>query len=135
MECVAKETTIPSIRVSVEGLIRRFRKGAAISTDGESEAKSMERKQGGGTPSLFAIIVAICLIWFGYTFCMQQAHLNEVADDRAVAVTRLEEARARNEALKAERDGLERPEYIEKVAREELGMTRSGEMPYIAPAK
>ncbi len=95
----------------------------------------MERKRGGGAPSLFAIIVAICLIWFGYTFCTQQAHMNEVADDRATAVTRLEEARARNEALKAEREGLERPEYIEKVAREELGMTRDGEMPYIAPAK
>ena len=33
------------------------------------------------------------------------------------------------------RAGLEKPEYIEKVAREELGMTRHGEMPYIAPAK
>ena len=96
----------------------------------------MEGKRGGSsTPSIFAIIVAICLIWFGYTFCTQQAHLNEVADDRAVAITRLEEARARNEALKEERAGLEKPEYIEKVAREELGMTRHGEMPYIAPAK
>ena len=95
----------------------------------------MGKKPGGGMPSLFAIIVAICLIWFGYTFCTQQAHLNEVSDDRALAVTRLEEARARNAALKEERDGLERPEYIEKVAREELGMTRHGEMPYIAPAK
>ncbi len=66
---------------------------------------------------------------------MQQSQLNEVAEDRAVEVTRLEEARKRNEALKQERDGLDKPEYIEKVAREELGMTRHGEMPYIAAKK
>ncbi len=95
----------------------------------------MDRKKGGWTPSLFAVIIALWIIGFGYTFCMQQSQLNEVAEDRAVEVTRLEEARKRNEALKQERDGLDKPEYIEKVAREELGMTRHGEMPYIAAKK
>ncbi|MBR1552491.1 MAG: septum formation initiator family protein [Schwartzia sp.] len=74
-------------------------------------------------------------MWFGYTFCVQQSQLNEVAEDRAVEVTRLEEAKKRNAALKEERDGLDKPEYIEKVAREELGMTRHDEMPYIAARK
>ena len=95
----------------------------------------MDRKKGGWTPSLFAVIIALWIIGFGYTFCMQQSQLNEVAEDRAVEVTRLEGARKRNEALKQERDGLDKPEYIEKVAREELGMTRHGEMPYIAAKK
>ncbi len=95
----------------------------------------MEEKRGGWSPSIFAVIVALWVIGFGYTFCMQQSHLNEVEEDRAVALTRLEEARARNTALKEERDGLNKPEYIEKVAREELGMTRHGEMPYIAAKK
>ncbi len=95
----------------------------------------MDRKKGGWTPSLFAVIIALWIIGFGYTFCMQQSQLNEVAEDRAVEVTRLEEARKRNEALKQERDGLDKPEYIEKVAREELGMTRHGEIPYIAAKK
>jgi len=97
--------------------------------------KRVEERKDGWMPNLFTVIVVLWLLGFGYKFYVQQSHLDEVADDRAVAVTRLEEARARNEALKAERDGLEKPEYIEKVAREELGMTRSGEMPYIAPAK
>ena len=61
--------------------------------------------------------------------------MNDVADDRAVAAARLEEARARNEALKKERDSMDKPEFVEKVAREELGMTRSGEMPFIAGKK
>ena len=95
----------------------------------------MEKKRGGWTPSLFSVVIAALIVWFGYTFCVQQSQLNEVAEDRAVEMARLEEARKRNEALKEERDGLNKPEYIEKVAREELGMTRHGEMPYIAAKK
>ncbi len=103
--------------------------------DRKAGQNGMEEKRGGWSPSIFAVIVALWVIGFGYTFCMQQSHLNEVEEDRAVAITRLEEARARNAALKEERDGLNKPEYIEKVAREELGMTRHGEMPYIAAKK
>lgn len=86
-------------------------------------------------PNLFTIIVVGWLLAFGYTFWMQQTHLNDVADDREVAAARLEEARTRNEKLKKERDNMDKPEFVEKVAREELGMTRSGEMPYIPGKK
>ena len=95
----------------------------------------MEDRRSGWMPNLFTVIVVVWLLAFGYTFWMQQSHLNDVADDRAVAAARLEEARARNEALKKERDSMDKPEFIEKVAREELGMTRSGEMPFIAGKK
>ena len=101
----------------------------------ESGAKRLDNRRGGWRPSVFAVIVAVWLIGFGYTFYTQQSHLDEVADDRAAAVARLEEARERNAELKQERDGMDQPEYIEKVAREELGMTRTGEMPYIAAKK
>ena len=103
--------------------------------DRKAGQNEMDEKRGVGAPSIFAVIVALWVVGFGYTFCMQQSHLNEVEEDRAVAIARLEEARARNAALKEERDGLDKPEYIEKVAREELGMTRHGEMPYISAKK
>ena len=95
----------------------------------------MQKKRGGRFPGIFAVIVAVWLIVFGYTFCMQQSHLNEVASDRAVAAARLEAARARNAALKKARDSMDKPEFVEKVAREELGMTRTEEMPYIVGRK
>ena len=95
----------------------------------------MEDRRSGWMPNLFTVIVVVWLLAFGYTFWMQQSHLNDVADDRAVAAARLEEARARNEALKKERDSMDKPEFVEKVAREELGMTRRGEMPFIAGKK
>ena len=92
----------------------------------------MEEKKGGWAPSFFTILVALWLVYFGYTFCDQQSHLNAVAQDRAAEMERLEAARARNVELKEQKEGLDKPEYIEKVAREELGMTKHGELPYIA---
>lgn len=105
-----------------------------IFVDGKGKER-VEEKRGGWMPNLFTIIVVFWLLAFGYTFWIQQSHLNDVADDREVAAARLEEARARNEKLKKERDSMDKPEFVEKVAREELGMTRSGEMPYIAGKK
>jgi len=95
----------------------------------------LEEKKGSWMPSIFTLIVVIWLLGFGYKFWEQQSQLNAVASDRAVETMRLEEARARNEELKKERDSMDKPEFIEKVAREELGMTRDGEMPYIAGKK
>ena len=43
----------------------------------------------------------------------------------------LDEVKAHNEALKAENEKLMDDSYIEKLARENLGMTKQGEMPYI----
>jgi cell division protein DivIC len=97
--------------------------------------KRVEERKDGWMPNLFTVIVVLWLLGFGYKFYVQQSHLDEVADDRAVAVTRLEEARARNAELKKERDSMDKPEFIEKVAREELGMTRQEEMPYIPGKK
>ena len=40
-----------------------------------------------------------------------------------------------NEELSREKDNLNKFEYVEKVAREELGMTKPGEVPYISEVK
>ena len=92
----------------------------------------MKERKSGWTPSFFTILVALWLVYFGYTFFNQQSHLDAVAQDRAVEMERLEAARVRNAALKEEKEGLDKPENIEKIAREELGMTKHGELPYIA---
>ena len=93
------------------------------------------RKTRKGGADLFAVVVVLWIIAFVYNFYVQQINLNEISEDKARAVARFEDAKSKNEALKGERDGLMSPEYIEKVAREELGMTRSGEIPYIAGKK
>lgn len=92
----------------------------------------MGRDRGGRRFNWFLLLLLIIGGWFSYTFVSQQIHLNAVAKDYEATRMRLDEARARNEALKKERADLSDAAYIEKVARETLGMTRHGEVPYIS---
>lgn len=57
-------------------------------------------------------------------------YLSQVEKDQAAANQRLQAAQEENQRLREEKENLYRLEYIEKVAREELGMTRRGELPY-----
>ena len=92
----------------------------------------MERKKNTFRFNWFVVTMVAIIGYFSYTFVEQQIHLNALNRDYEAAKSRLEAAKARNAELKEQRAGLESPEYIEKVAREDLGMTRQGEMPYIS---
>ena len=92
----------------------------------------MERKKNTFRFNWFVVTKVAIIGYFSYTFVEQQIHLNALNRDYEAAQSRLEAAKARNAELKEQRAGLESPEYIEKVAREDLGMTRQGEMPYIS---
>ena len=92
----------------------------------------MGRNRGRRRVNWFLILLLLIGGWFSYTFVTQQIRLNAVASDYEATRIRLEEARARNAELKKERDSLSDAADIEKVARESLGMTRQGEVPYIS---
>ena len=92
----------------------------------------MERKKNTFRFNWFVVTMVAIIGYFSYTFVEQQIHLNALNRVYEAAQSRLEAAKARNAELKEQRAGLESPEYIEKVAREDLGMTRQGEMPYIS---
>lgn len=83
----------------------------------------------------FVVVIALWIAGFAYTFYSQQTYMNRLTEGYAAANARLEEAKARNDVLKAEYDGLKSLTYIEKVAREDLGMTRHGELPYIPASR
>ena len=57
--------------------------------------------------------------------------ISQLNGDMDQARLRLEEAQRENQQLKEENASLSDDAYIEKLAREELGMTRKGEIPYI----
>ena len=82
----------------------------------------------------FLPIVALIVLYFSSVLISQQFHLNQVSRDQASANVRLQMAQQENEALRQERDRLNDAAYVERVAREELGMTRAGEIPY-SPVK
>jgi len=75
---------------------------------------------------LFAIAILV-LIFFLPSFTIMQDRRQKNSDyERQIA-----ELRSKNEALKEEkRLLLEDPTYLEKVAREEMGIVREGEVIY-----
>ena len=77
----------------------------------------------------------IVVLYFSSMLVSQQVHLNQVGREQEVADKRLQTAAEVNEALKKERDELNDLGHIEKVAREELGMTKEGEIPYSSAKK
>ena len=78
----------------------------------------------------FVLLMGGVIIYFSSILISQQVYLRQVAEDQITAEARLAAARQENEALRQEKENLNEPGYIEKTAREELGMTRHGELPY-----
>ena len=75
------------------------------------------------------ILIAVML----YSICKivdQQQALN-----LSQAQARYEAAKKENEELLKEQQNLGDPDYVERLAREDLGMTRQGELPYIYSRK
>lgn len=82
--------------------------------------------------SWFRLFLAVILIYFSYVGIEQQFHINDVQREKEIASIRLAEARQINQELIEERDRLRQAGYIEKIAREELGLVKPGELPYIS---
>ena len=82
-------------------------------------------------PRWFVITLLVILGYFGSMIVSQGFYLSHVYEDQRLASERLT---AENDRLRAEKERLGELPYIEKLAREELGMTGAGELPY-APGK
>lgn len=76
------------------------------------------------------IVIALFVVYFASVLISQQFHLNQVSEDQVAADTRLELAKREHEELLNERKLLDDRDYLEKIAREELGMVKAGEIPY-----
>ena len=85
-------------------------------------------------PRWFIITVLLILGYFGSMIVSQGFYLSHVHEDQVLATERLTAAQAEHDRLRAEKNRLDELPYIEKLAREELGMTGAGELPY-APGK
>ncbi|WP_296922949.1 septum formation initiator family protein [uncultured Megamonas sp.] len=75
------------------------------------------------------------IVYLGFIIIKQEMYLSQVKDQTIIAEERLNKAKQINEELTTEKNKLNTTEYIEKVAREELGMTKPGEVPYISEEK
>lgn len=81
-------------------------------------------------------LVAIGLsLYFMYLYVGQQSQLNAINSETESIRMELTQFQQMNTALKEERDALNDRRYVEKLAREELGLVKPGEVPYIAAEK
>lgn len=83
----------------------------------------------------FRVLIFALAGYFVYCGVMQQAQLQIVYRETEAAKDRLEKANQVNAALNEEKNHLNDTHYIEKLAREDLGLVKPGETPYISVAK
>ena len=83
----------------------------------------------------FVLVMGCFSIYFMYTVIGMFLQYTEINRDCEAVNARLEAARTMNNNLREEKNGLSDVNYIEKIAREELGMTKRGEMPFISAQK
>jgi cell division protein FtsB len=73
--------------------------------------------------------------YFLYISIGQHGNLRAIMQETENAKVRLEQAQQVNQHLVEERDKLNTSDYVEKLAREELGLVKPGEVPYIPAQK
>lgn len=73
--------------------------------------------------------------YFVYILAGQQMDLQAINKEKEAARQKLEQLQQANTQLIKERGQLAKPAYIEKIAREELGLVKPGEVPYIPAGK
>lgn len=81
---------------------------------------------------IFMVVLCSCFI---YLAVGQQGQLSSIRREAQSTEMQLQQLRQTNAALQAERKALHDPKYVEKLAREELGLVKPGEIPYISADK
>ncbi len=78
----------------------------------------------------FAVLMLMVLTYFSTVLISQQLHLSQVSESQRIADKKLAAAQAENERLRREYAELQNLDNIEKIAREDLGLAKDGELPY-----
>lgn len=84
---------------------------------------------------IIAIVLIIITSWSFYAVIKQEFSIYELGNKGNELELVIKKEKDKNTELLAEKEALNHNEYIEKVAREDLGMTKPGEIPYIQSHK
>lgn len=83
----------------------------------------------------FRLVLMAIFAYFLYVCLGQQGDLRAITQETEMTKVRLEQVKQINQGLSEERDRLNTSGYVEKLAREELGLVKPGEVPYIPAGK
>lgn len=78
----------------------------------------------------FFVLMFVVVAYFATVLVSQQVHLSHVSESKRVADKRLEAAQEENRQLHKQLEELQDLNNIERLAREDLGLAKDGEMPY-----
>ena len=81
------------------------------------------------------ILLIICFVYFSITFVRQQFRINEYNVKISSVNQDIQNAELRMQELNERKENGDDPEFIEKVAREELGLVKPHERIFIDVSK
>jgi cell division protein FtsB len=83
----------------------------------------------------FKLFLFILCSYFIYLTVGQQSQLSSIRRESQATRMQLQQLREANTTLQEERKALHDPKYVEKLAREEQGLVKPGEIPFISVEK
>ncbi len=98
--------------------------------DNKGRTMKRRKRQSDKRQKFELIKIAVC-IFFSLIIIAQAYNYVQLYQEQKKLEVQLEELRQKNEALELEKEQLQKPEAIENVAREELGLVKAGEVPYV----
>lgn len=79
----------------------------------------------------FRVLVLLTAAYFIYLAVEQQFELYTIQRETYALRSRIAELEQANQSMTDEKIQLSSPAYVEKIARDELGLVKPGEVPYI----
>jgi cell division protein DivIC len=95
------------------------------------EAPARKKRQGVTMKAITVLLVVYMVFLYG----SQELKYHEMLREKARVEQQIRIYQTRNDLLKQQISYLSSPEYVEKAARDQLGFTRDGEVPYITKTK
>ncbi|WP_237769557.1 FtsB family cell division protein [Pelosinus fermentans] len=83
----------------------------------------------------FKLFLFVLCSYFIYLTVGQQSQLSSIRRENQATRMQLQQLREANTVLQEERKALHDPKYVEKLAREEQGLVKPGEIPFISVEK
>ena len=98
----------------------------------KNKKKQKEKLKKLNLKKVTAIVIAgILLVYFIWTLISQQISISKKNGEIAELERKIEEVRLESDRLSKEVENLNDPEYIEKIARERLGLVRPNERVFV----
>ncbi len=110
---------------------RKQNRRIQASSTGNNSAPQKKRKNVNIRRLVTVCVVTLFSIYFVYVMIWQHITISKKNDEIEVLKESINNANQRTEKLQAELENLEDPEYLEKMARDRLGMVLPNERVFI----